>query len=218
MPSPIASIARMQANNVCRPLQQYRNALPLNARPRSRDDVCRGDGWLISNELLIGDFDLDPVLAKPLVGSVLAVTKLDPGSAWLHGYLYGSPSGAPGTATRLLEESRNAAIGPGGVLGNVNTAMSAAHAVHAGQIEKAIQAGAQKILSGQSKSVRINAYITLYNGNTSGRGRPRPKIRIMNLPIEVVQPTLGANFKYNARTQTVTDVLKNAELKQLAPK
>jgi hypothetical protein len=223
VPSPIASIARAQAGNVCLPLRQYRSTLPLNTRPRSRDDVCRGDGWIIGSERLNGDFELDPVLAKQFVGGVLAspdfaAAQLDPGSSWLRNYLFGSPSGAPGTATRLYEESWNAAIGPGSVLGNVNTGMSAAHAAHSGQIEKAIQAGAREILSGASKSVRINAYITLYNGNTSGRGRPRPKIRIMNMPVEAVQPTLGEHFKYNARTQSVTEALKNAKLQKLAPK
>ncbi|QCP47778.1 hypothetical protein FAZ95_00430 [Trinickia violacea] len=223
MPSSIANIARGQASNVCRSLQQYRSTLPHNLTPYYGNEVCRGDGWTIGNERLSGDFDIDPVLAQQLVGGVLAspefaVTKLDPGASWLHDYLYGGPSGAPGTSNRLYEEAQSAAIGPGGVLGNVNTMMSAAHAAHASSLEKSIQAGAQKVMSGAGKSVPINPYVTLYNGNTSGKGRPRPRIRITNLPLQTVQPTLGEHFRYSARSQTVTEALKELKLKDLAPK
>ncbi|WP_207003135.1 hypothetical protein [Trinickia mobilis] len=223
MPSSIASIGRMQASTVCQSLQHYRRTLPLNTMPRNRDDVCRGDGWQIGNERLSGDFELDPVFARQLIAGTVAapefgVTQIDPGSSWLHTYLYGSPKEAPGTLARLNEESQSVALGPGSVLSNVNTSVSAAHAAHAARIEKAIQAGAQRILSGASKGVRINSYITLYNGNTSGRGRPRPKIRIMSMPVEIVQPTLGTHFKYNTRMQTATEALKEVKLQKLAPK
>jgi len=221
--SPIANIARGQASNVCRALQQYRSTLPRDTTPFYGNEVCRGDGWTIGNERLSGDFDIDPALAQQLVGGVLAspefaVSKLDPGSSWLHDYLYGGPSGAPETLNRLYAEAQSAAIGPGGVLGNVNTVMSAAHAAHASSLEKRIQAGAQKIMSGTSKSVQINAYVTLYNGNPSGKGRPRPRIRITNMPLQTVQPTLGEHFRYGVRSQTVTEALKAVKLKELAPK
>jgi hypothetical protein len=32
----------------------------------------------------------------------------------------------------------------------------------------------------------------VYNGNTSGKGRPRPKLKITGMPIQVVTPALGA--------------------------
>ena len=67
--------------------------------------------------------------------------------------------------------------------------------------------------------MRINPYVTLYNANTSGKGRPRPKIRITNMPIETVQPALlGQNGRINARTQVATATVKNANLQALAPK
>jgi hypothetical protein len=223
VPSPTAQLASAQAFSACQSLQQYRGALPLNTMPYHGQNVCRRDGWHIDNDSFSGDFDIDPVLAQQLVGGVLASSDLatpasDIESFWLHDYLYGGPSSPPGTTQRLFEESKSAMIGPGGILGNVNTAMSAAHAAHAGNIDTRIQAGAQKILSGQSQSVRINQYVTLYNGNTSGKGRPRPRIRISNMPIHIVQPTVGPHARYHGGTQTVTEALKNAKLKEIAPK
>ncbi|WP_207005620.1 hypothetical protein [Trinickia mobilis] len=223
MTSPIASAASAQTNNVCRALQRYRSTLPRNTTPYHGNEVCRGDGWTIGNERLSGDFDVDPVLARRWVGGVLdspefAVTKLDPGFSWLHDYFYGSPSSAPGTLARLYEEGQSAVIGPGSALSNLNTGISAVHAAHAGSLETRIQAGAQKITSGTSKSVQINAYVTLYNGNTSGKGRARPRIRITNMPLQTVQPTLGAHFRYSVRSQSVTEAVKEVKLKDLAPK
>lgn len=223
MPSSTASIGRAQAGNVCQSLQHYRSTLPLNTWPNSRDQLCRADGWHIGTEVLNGDFDLDPVLATQLISSMVVSSEqsapVDDGStSWMTEYLYGSPSGKPGTAERFTSEARTATIGPGGVLGNINTAVSAAHAAHGSRVERSIQAGTQKILSGHSKSVRINAYVTLYNANTSGKGRPRPKIRITNMPIETVQPALGQNGRINARTQVATAAVKNANLRELAPK
>lgn len=224
MPSSTACIGRAQANNVCLSLQRYRSSLPLNQWPNSIDPFSRADGWHIGTELMNGDFDLDPVLATQLIGGIVAASEQTPpaangGTSWLYDYLYGSPSGKPGTAERFMSEARNAAIGPGGLLANLNTGMSAAHASHGVRLEKSIQAGAQKILSGQSNSVRINPYVTLYNANTSGKGRPRPKIRITNMPIETVQPALlGQNGRINARTQVASASVKNANVKGLAPK
>ena len=224
MPSSTACIGRAQANNVCLSLQRYRSSLPLNQWPNSIDPFSRADGWHIGTELMNGDFDLDPVLATQLIGGIVAASEQTPpaangGTSWLYDYLYGSPSGKPGTAERFMSEARNAAIGPGGLLANLNTGMSAAHASHGVRLEKSIQAGAQKILSGQSNSVRINPYVTLYNANTSGKGRPRPKIRITNMPIETVQPALlGQNGRINARTQVASAAVKHANLRELAPK
>ncbi|WP_439893258.1 hypothetical protein ACS7SF_25560 (plasmid) [Ralstonia sp. 25C] len=224
MPSSTACIGRAQANNVCLSLQRYRSTLPPNQWPNSIDQFSRADGWHIGTELLNGDFDLDPVLAAQLIGSMVAASEQTPatangGTSWMLDYLYGSPSGKPGTAERYMSEARNAAFGPGGLLANLNTGMSAAHASHGVRLEKSIQAGAQKILSGQSNSVRISPYATLYNANTSGKGRPRPKIRITNMPIETVQPALlGQNGRINARTQVATATVKNANLRELAPK
>lgn len=224
MPSSTACIGRAQAGNVWLSLQRYRSTLPTSTWPNSRDQLCRADGWHIGTELMNGDFDLDPVLAAQLIGSMVAAAEQTPpatqgGTSWMMEYLYGSPSGKPGTAERFMSEARSAAIGPGGLLANANTLGAAAHAAHGQRIEKSIQAGTQKILSGQSNSVRINAYVTLYNANTSGRGRPRPKIRMTNMPIETVQPALlGQNGRVNVRTQVASAAVKNANLSGLAPK
>ncbi len=223
MPSPTACIGRAQANNVCLSLQRYRRTLPPNQWPNSIDQFSRADGWHIGTELLNGDFDLDPVLATQLIGSMVATSEQTPaangGTSWMLDYHYGSPSGKPGTAERFMSEARNAAFGPGALLGTLNTSAAAAHAMHGPRIEKSIQAGAQKILSGQSNSVRINPYVTLYNANTSGKGRPRPKIRITNMPIETVQPALlGQNGRINTHAQVARASVKNANVKALAPK
>lgn len=66
-----------------------------------------------------------------------------------------------------------------------------------------------------SPSARINHYVALYDGNTTGKGKPRPKLRISNMPIQTVQPALGPHAKHNPRTQTTTAALKGADLKKL---
>jgi hypothetical protein len=38
------------------------------------------------------------------------------------------------------------------------------------------------------------------------------------MPIHIVQPTVGPHARYHGGTQTVTEALKNAKLKEIAPK
>ena len=104
--------------------------------------------------------------------------------------------------------------GPGSILGNLNTGLGAAHAAHALSLQRNIDAGAQTVIRRASPSVTINHYVTLYEGNTTGKGKPRPKLRIRNLPIQTVQPALGPHAKHNPRTRTTTAALKGADLKK----
>jgi hypothetical protein len=73
---------------------------------------------------------------------------------------------------------------------------------------------------GGNRSIRINDYITLYNGNTSGKGRPRPKIRVRGLPVKVVSPALGTLVRQGANGMTaaykVQDTMRQAKAAALA--
>jgi hypothetical protein len=213
MPSPLAFQARAQSHSVCQQLQQYRSGLPFNVSPRSHDDLCRRDGWVIGRDFLNGEFDIDPVFAQQLLCN-LCTSPDHANVGWISEYT--QEAQPQGTLARLYQESQTALIGRDSLLSNVNTGLGAAHAAHAGQVNKAIQAGAQKVVSGAQQSVRINAYITVYNANTTGKGRPRPKLRIQNMPLQVVQPAVSPQAKYNTRSQTTTEALKNAKTRDLA--
>jgi hypothetical protein len=52
--------------------------------------------------------------------------------------------------------------------------------------------------------------MTLYNGNKTGKGRPRPKIRIQGLPAKTAIPALGPHARMSING--VTDAFKAAEL------
>ncbi|MDF0605870.1 hypothetical protein HZU77_009410 [Neisseriaceae bacterium TC5R-5] len=219
MPSPLASQARFQSSHLCQDLQRFQHMLPTNSQTTSQNPICRRDGWYIHQDYLNGDYDLDPVLASQLIQSLLAkpAVQSDPASSyWLLNYLYSSPAGLPGSQERLWSETQAAIYGPSSALGNVNLLASLGHTAQNHLTQKAIAAAEQKILSG-SKSVYINNHITLYNGNKTGKGRPRPRISISNLPIQVVQPNVGPNFRYNGRAETVSAAVKDAKLNKLVP-
>jgi hypothetical protein len=191
--------------------------LPTNYRHHGGGGMCRADGWDISNHQLDGDFDLDDVLAKDIVGSALLAggssvrsapfgssTSPTPAAsqtqdAWLAQYLYGDPAGSTGSVDRLLTEGKNAAAGPGNILGNTNALKEAVNAALQTKSAGALQTAAEKIASGTASSIKINQHMTLYNANKSGKGRPRPRLRITGLPLQVITPALGEGARMAAQ-------------------
>ncbi|MDR5671040.1 hypothetical protein KPA97_67550, partial [Burkholderia cenocepacia] len=91
-------------------------------------------------------------------------------SDWVHDVADSGHTGDPGTLARLYEEGRNNLVGPGSIVGNLNTGLGAAHAAHALSLKRNIDAGAQTLLRRAAPSVKINHSVTLYDANTTGKG------------------------------------------------
>lgn len=217
MTGPLADHARSQSFAVCDALRRHRRTLADHTPAHTSIRTHQRNGWLIGDDSFSGDFDIDPHLADPLL-SALVTSGQCSASDWVHDFADRGRSGDPGTLARLYEEGRNNLVGPGSIIGNLNTGLGAAHAAHALSLQRNIDAGAQTLIRRASPSVRINHYVTLYDGNTTGKGKPRPKLRISNMPIQTVQPALGPHAKHNPRTQTTTAALKAADLKKLTPR
>jgi hypothetical protein len=199
--------AQSEAQRLFRDVDAYRNILPANYRHHGSGGMCRADGWDISNHQLDGEFDLDDLLAKDIVGSILGASTVrsvpaggstagTPAAskeqqAWLASYFYGDSTGSVGSVDRLLTEGRNAVAGPGNILGNTNSVKEAINSAVQAKSAGALQAAAAKIASGAASSIKINQYMTLYNANKAGKGRPRPRLRITGLPLQVITPALG---------------------------
>jgi hypothetical protein len=49
---------------------------------------------------------------------------------------------------------------------------------------------AHAVESGAARTVKINQFMSVYNANTSGKGRPRPRVRITGLPMKVMAPAV----------------------------
>ncbi|WP_124515923.1 hypothetical protein [Burkholderia ubonensis] len=216
MTGPLADHARSQSFAVCDALRRHRRTLAENLPAHTSIRTHQRNGWLIGDDSFNGDFDIDPHLADPLLNALVTSGQCS-ASDWTHDFADGR-SGDSGTLARLYEEGRNNLAGPGSILGNLNTGLGAAHAAHALSLQRNIDAGAQTLIRRASPSVKINHYVTLYDGNTTGKGKPRPKLCIRNMPIQTVQPALGPHAKHNPRTQTTTAALNAADLKKLTPR
>jgi hypothetical protein len=211
--SPVQQEAQRQAQHALREVQSYQKMLPVNHRQHGGGGMCRADGWDVSIHQLDGDYDLDDVLAQQIVTSALGstVSGITPhtstpnsvstaaDTSWLNAYLYGDPAGTVGSVDRLLSEGKNATGGPGNILGNANEVKKAINAAVDKRTTDALQAAARTIQSGAGSSIKINQYMTLYNGNKTGKGRPRPRLRISGLPMQVITPALGAGARMSAQ-------------------
>ncbi|MFH5253720.1 hypothetical protein ACGTRS_21075 [Burkholderia semiarida] len=217
MTGPLADHARSQSFAVCDALRRHRRTLAENLPPHTSIRTHQRNGWLIGDDSFSGDFDLDPHLAGELLHALVASGQCS-ASDWMHDFAGRGHTGDSGTLARLYEEGRNNLVGPGSIVGNLNTGLGAAHAAHALSLKRNIDAGTQTLIRRAAPSVKINHYVTLYDGNTTGNGKPRPKLRIRNLTIQSVQPALGPHAKHNPRTRTTTAALKAADLDKLTPR
>lgn len=164
--------------------------------------VCLANGWIVDNDRLSGDYDLDEPVARQLLGQLMAqpaptgptLNAWQPPAArpgpslsgagdWMQDYLFGD-SGDNAFGTQM----QGATLGPGNILGNTAAAAQAAAFARsqaqasAGAMDRALQA----VRSGAAKAVKLNEFIEIYNANT-GKGRPRPRLRIRGLPMKVIQ-------------------------------
>jgi hypothetical protein len=211
--SPAQQEAQRQAQHALREVQSYQRMLPVNYRHHGGGGMCRADGWDVSIRQLDGDYDLDDVLAQQIVASALGstVSGITPhtGAAsaantptdtdWLKAYLTGDPAGTRMSVDRLLSEGKNATAGPGNILANANEVKKAINAAVDKRTSDALQAAVRAMKPGASTSIKINQYMTLYNGNKTGKGRPRPRLRISGLPMQVITPALGEGARMAAQ-------------------
>ncbi|MGU3778449.1 hypothetical protein [Burkholderia metallica] len=214
MTGALADHARSQSFAVCDALRRHRRTLAENLSPHTSIRTHQRNGWSIGDDAFNGDFDIDPHLASELLHALVTSGQCS-ASGWMHDFADPGHSGDSGTLARLYEEGRANLAGPGSILGNLNAGLGAAHAAHALSLQRNIDAGAQTVIRRASPSVTINHYVTLYDGNTTGKGKPRPKLRIRNMPIQTVQPALGPHAKHNPRTRTTTAALEATDLKKL---
>lgn len=234
--STVQNEAIRQARLLYQDVEEYRRILPHDSF-HGGSGICRADGWNLSFEQLDGDFDLDEVLARNLVAGALSSSKgpslrstpspaartaapRADGGSWLEQYFLAGPTGDVGSSERIGSEMKNVAVGPGNVLGNAVQLKQAANAMVQTRTGAALQAAARTIESGAAKTVKINPYMTLYNANKSGKGRPRPRLRITGMPMQVVTPALGPGARLGAfgasGAMRMTDTLKAQKLGALA--
>jgi hypothetical protein len=202
--------AIQQNRRLQRDLAEYRKSLPTNSRLVGGVGICRSDGWDISYQQLSGEFDLDEFLGKSMIASAQASSPKATEARWMEQYLLGDVTGDIGTEIRLNSELNNAAAGPGNILGNLNAIKLAGNAAVQTGTTEALQAAARKIESGASRSIKINEYMTLYNANKSGKGRPRPRVRISGMPMRVISPALNQGMR--AAASGANAAMKSADL------
>lgn len=199
------------------------------SRATAADGQCAADGWDLCTETLNGDFDLDAPVGQALLTSLLrqqpslvqtlntwqpagAVARplVQPASAqrpglrpednlppWLREYLFGQWGGAG-----ALSEIPSAGVGPGNIIGNGLAAAQTANFLGAqSQTASRLNSAAQQISSGAARTIRINQFMDLYNAN-QGKGAPRLRLRIRNLPVTVASPIPTADWRTNAKGNT----------------
>jgi len=227
MSSPAQQIAQHKAAECKLQVMAHRQAF---AREGLAAGQCAADGWDMCTELLNGEFDLDTAVGQDLLRRLIAqqpsvlhtlrawepsvsaaripmrtaAPRPGPGPRpeddlppWLRNYLFGQWGGAG-----VGSEIRSAGVGPGNIAGNgLAAAQTAAMMGMQGQTAAGLHAAAQKIASGAARSVRINEFMDLYNAN-QGKGAPRLRLRIRNLPVTVAAPIAGAQWRTNAKGST----------------
>jgi hypothetical protein len=109
------------------------------------------------------------------------------------------PAGTVMSVDRVLSEGKNATAGPGNILANANEVKKAINAAVDKRTSDALQAAVRAMKPGASSSVKINQYMTLHNGNKTVKGRPRPRLRISGLPMQVITPALGEGARMAAQ-------------------
>jgi len=184
--------AQSQTRSVARQLECYQQSLP----PELRDNagMCTPQAWHISREYLSGEYELDDPLARHLLANSATTDEI----SWITQYLRGGPGGAVGTSERFGREMQNAAFGPGNILANANTLRTAGMASVHTRTGNSVLAASRAIEAGQARKVRINAHMSVYNANKSGHGKPRPRVYLSSLPVNVVSPALGTDLRTGA--------------------
>ena len=208
--SPLQKEASCQAQRLEQAIRQYQTALPLLSRSDGLPSTCRVEAWNLSYQSLDGEFDLDEALAQKLVRSALPNAPTGGLGYWMKHYLLDGPEARAGIDEQLM----SAGVGSGNLLGNANSLRMADSAAVGRSASKAIHAGTQRILSGAASSIKINEYMTLYNANKSGKGLPRPRLRITGLRVQVVSPAFGEDALRVARNGSMTASMRKLAMEQ----
>jgi hypothetical protein len=188
-----------------RDIEDYKRCLPSNDHAYGRTGTCSFDPWILSNQFLDGDFEMDEVLCRPLARGLLSDGRVKPtpllpepavapnpaARTWLEEYLLGEPAGQVGSLDRTVGEFTNAAAGPGNAAANANALRKAVNASVGTRTTGAVLAAMRTIESGATGNIRINQYMTLYNANNKAKRGPIPRMRVVGLPTQVVMPALG---------------------------
>ena len=205
--SPLQKEAACQAQRLEQMIREYQSALPLLERGSGLPGLCRAEAWDLSYQTIDGEFDLDEGLARTLVTRTQSNVPSGGIGFWMQHYLLGGPDGnsPPG------DHFASATVGPGNVLGNANAFRGAANAAVRDSVDKAIQSARQAILSGEASAIKINANMTLYNANKSGKRLPRPRLRITGLRVQVVAPAFGEELRM-LKTGGMTVAMRKAAL------
>lgn len=227
MTSPAQQIAQNKAAECRLQVLAHRQAF---ARQGLAAGQCAADGWDLCAETFSGEFDLDTPVGQGLLRGLLAqqpsvlhtlrsweptmpvarvpmsVAAPRPGPGprpeddlppWLKDYLFGQWGGAG-----VQSEIRSAGVGPGNIIGNgLAAAQTATMMGMQGQTAARLSTAAQQVASGASRTVRINQFMDLYNAN-QGKGLPRLRLRIRNLPLTVAAPIPGTQWRTNAKGTT----------------
>ena len=194
--------AERLAQQTLRDIREYQCCLPSIDYTYGRRGVCRADAWNVLNQFLDGDFEVDAILAQPIITSVIATQPImhqtrssrTPGAAsnsadtsWLREYLLGDPKGAKRSEERFASELSNAALGPGNIANNANEAKKAVNAAVQGRTTTAVKAAARTMESAGAGKVVLNPYMDMYYSESEKKVR----IRVKGLPTQVVMPALG---------------------------
>lgn len=228
MTTPAQQAAQMAAAQCKFDVMAHRQSF---ARSTSGTGTCAADGWDLTSDRLNGDFDLDTPVGQELLRRLLAqqpsvvdtlrtwqpslptasriplktaTPRPGPGPRpeddlpeWLRSYLFGQWGGSG-----LGSEIRAGAVGPGNIIGNgLAATQTAAYIGMQGQTAARLNAASAQVASGAARTVRINEFMDLYNAN-QGKGPPRLRLRIRNLPVTVAAPVPGAAWRTNGKGTT----------------
>lgn len=110
----------------------------------------------------------------------------------------------------LLAQLYDASLGAGSIGAN---AASTVRGIAQGAMQRNARINIQKfhdrIASGALRTARINEHMTLYNAN-AGKGRPRVRLRVTNMPVKVLAPIGGAQgWRTNRAGTTHSAGLRN---------
>lgn len=178
MPSALQKEAERQVLSMHKELALYRQFMTSGfTKPGYMPNQ---PAWHVSHETFNGDFALDEVLAQKLAARL---APHNPEAGWLENGLDGE---------RFQENFVDAMIGPGNIVGNLNSVRQAGEATLA---KRKINSAAARIAAGKAQSVKINSHMTLYNANKSGKGSPRLRVKITRQPIKVFSPLFSDGAK-----------------------
>jgi hypothetical protein len=181
MKSALQKEAVRQALSMQNILSQHRQSMHSGSS-RLGYTSNQSPNWHISHETLSGDFALDEVLAQDFASRVVSN---DPVTDWLKAYrddkIFDPNAGFGGNLGDVI-------LGRDNLSGNL---YAGKQAIEAALAKSKINRATARIAAGTAEKVKIHSNMTLYNGNTSGKGPPRLRAKVTKLPIKVFSSMLS---------------------------